>query len=78
MGIVISMFGDRQPGDALPPIVVRIECDAAEEIFCRGYQDFISRNGLIGAQDMARTEGWSDRKNGAYRWICPTCSGEMP
>jgi hypothetical protein len=78
MGIIISMLGERQPVDALAPIVVRIECDDAGEIFCRGYQDFISRNGLIGAQDMARTEGWSNRKNGAYRWVCPKCSSKMP
>jgi hypothetical protein len=58
-------------------ITVTLSCDAATDIFCRGFADFTSRDGYIGAHSQAMAAGWLERQTSQGRlWLCPRCSGK--
>lgn len=72
MGIIIQRDPD-DLGNVVPfPIVVRFTCDTATAFFCRGFEDFRSPDGLIGARTAAVQAGWVERKTSA--WCCRECA----
>lgn len=70
MGIAITADA-KQTG-----ITVVLGCDDASQMFCRGFQSFISP-GYIEAHAEAMKAGWLERQTSQGRqWLCPTCSGK--
>jgi hypothetical protein len=58
-------------------VSVTLECDAATEWFCRGFERFSSDDGFIGAHAAAMAAGWLERQVSQGRqWLCPACSGK--
>jgi hypothetical protein len=71
MGIAI-MAAEQPPG-----ITLRLECDEATDIFCRGFSVYERQPGYIEAHVIAMAEGWLERQSDqGRRWICPRCSGK--
>lgn len=58
-------------------VTVTLSCDSAVDIFCRGFEDFTSQDGFVGAHSLAMTKGWLERQGPQGRiWLCPACSGK--
>ena len=58
-------------------ISVTLECDVAEEFFCRGVEHFSHPDGFIGIHADAMSRGWLERSGSQGRiWLCPACSGK--
>ena len=73
MGIIIQRDPEEPNTNVVPlPIVVQFICDEAQAMFCRGFEDFRSDDGLIGARTKATQAGWVDRKTS--RWCCRECA----
>lgn len=72
MGIKISC-GDPLPGGT---VLLRLECDVASDIFCRGFESFETGEGFIGCHALAMKAGWLERQDGERKWLCPRCSGK--
>lgn len=75
MGIEITARDNMVPTS----IVVTLECDAATEMFCHGFQTFEHPDGFVGAHRDAMAKGWLERHGPHGRtWLCPECSGKAP
>lgn len=75
MGISISASG--RPSEMPLPLVIVLECDAAESLFCRGFEQFDEADGFVVAHTLAMARGWLERQAPQGRlWICPACSGK--
>lgn len=75
MGIVISAIRKTPPCG----VSVRLECDAVEAFFCRGFEVFEEPDGggYVEAHKKAMAAGWLERASpGGRLWICPACSGK--
>jgi hypothetical protein len=74
MGLAIEASRDN---DFPYPLQVRLECDAAAEFFCRGFETFSHQDGFVGAHADAMKTGWLERQAPEGRiWLCPACSGK--
>lgn len=76
MGIILrSEVSEIAPHPLL--LVVILDCDEPTAMFCRGFAEFRSPQGFIGAHAEAMKAGWMERQSPRGRlWICPECSGK--
>jgi hypothetical protein len=59
-------------------VTVTLSCDAATDLFCRGFEDFTSPDGFIACHREAISKGWLERQASQGRvWLCPQCSGKQ-
>jgi hypothetical protein len=58
-------------------VTVTLACDAPTDLMCRGFADFTSPDGFIGAHAAAMAAGWLERQATQGRqFLCPACSGK--
>lgn len=58
-------------------IEMTLECEAASQMFCRGFEKFSEPDGYIACHSAAMRAGWLERQTDQGRaWVCPTCSGK--
>ncbi len=54
------------------PVTLTLECDAATEMFCRGFASFTT--GDVAPYEQAMAAGWKESPTGFFH--CPECSGK--
>jgi hypothetical protein len=74
MGMSIAAHGT---GPYPRSVTVTLTCDAATDIFCRGFEGLSSPDGFVGCHSAAIEQGWLERQARQGRiWLCPRCSGK--
>jgi hypothetical protein len=77
MGIIISSDQSIERGMFPLPIKIELQCDVADQMFCRGVASFTHADGFVGAHAAAMAAGWLERQAPQGRlWLCPECSGK--
>lgn len=74
----ISIKAGPYEGSAAPAtIILTLQCDSAEDMFCRGFTSYQHEDGFPGAHSAAMRDGWLERQSANGRlWLCPRCSGK--
>ena len=58
-------------------LVMTLECEAVEDLLCRGFEKFTHPDGYIAMHRQAMDAGWLERQTDQGRsWVCPRCSGK--